>query len=411
VDGLTIRRLALAVQGSPGMTSMRLILLLAALLASVSVRAQEPASFYDPAGLQPAGVRPGQILRVAVMGGAPAGATVYRVIYGSTGLDGRPLPVSGVLIVPSGSAPSTGRPVVAWAHPTSGVEPRCAPSRAGGFFGQVQGLTAMLQAGYVVAATDYPGLGMPGPHPYLVGASEGRAVLDMVRAARNLPEGQAGKRFAVWGHSQGGQAALFTGILAREYAPELSLVGVAAAAPATELATLLADDIASSGGRNLTAMTLWSWAQFYRAPIDKVILPEAMPAVRQLAGDCIESVVDIFTRLGPTRALDKAFLASPDFYRTRPWRDLLARNTPGVMPAGTPLFLAQGTADTLVRPDVTRDYAKSNCRLGRPVRMLWLPGVGHLFAARDSAGEALSWIGDRFAGRPAPNNCGTVAAP
>jgi acetyl esterase/lipase len=80
-------------------------------------------------------------------------------------------------------------------------------------------------------------------------------------------------RFAVWGHSQGGQAALFTGLIAKSYAPELDLAGVAAAAPATELAMLLDDDIASSGGRNLTSMTLWSWSRLFGAPIDRVVDP------------------------------------------------------------------------------------------------------------------------------------------
>src|SRR5271170_2262080 len=80
----------------------------------------------------------------------------------------------------------------------------------------------MLDRGYVVAATDYPGLGTPEVHPYLVGESEAHAVLDSVRAARAIPEAAAGARFAAWGHSQGGQAALFTGIEASRYAPELA---------------------------------------------------------------------------------------------------------------------------------------------------------------------------------------------
>jgi acetyl esterase/lipase len=126
---------------------------------------------------------------------------------------------------------------------------------------QIQGVREMVGRGYVVAATDYPGLGTPETHPYLVGESEARAVLDSVRAARELTGAPA--RFAVWGHSQGGQAALFTGIMAKSYAPELDLVGVAAAAPATELETLLADDIDTNGGRNLTAMTLWSWPRVF----------------------------------------------------------------------------------------------------------------------------------------------------
>ncbi len=96
--------------------------------------------------------------------------------------------------------------------------------------------------GYIVVATDYPGLGTDGIHPYLIGESEGRAVLDSVRAARDLPDSGASDRFAVWGHSQGGHAALYTGELAARYAPELKLVGVAAAAPATYLVELFDAD-------------------------------------------------------------------------------------------------------------------------------------------------------------------------
>ncbi len=73
---------------------------------------------------------------------------------------------------------------MAWAHPTTGIVSKCAPSLARILFRTIQGLHEMLQRGYLIAATDYPGLGTAGPHPYLVGISEGRAVLDSVRAAR-----------------------------------------------------------------------------------------------------------------------------------------------------------------------------------------------------------------------------------
>ena len=34
--------------------------------------------------------------------------------------------------------------------------------------------------------TDYQGLGTPGPHPYLIGTAEGRSVVDIVAAGREL---------------------------------------------------------------------------------------------------------------------------------------------------------------------------------------------------------------------------------
>ena len=156
-------------------------------------------------------------------------------------------------------------------------------------FDDIPGLTEMIARGYVVAATDYPGLGTPGTHPYLIGVSEGRAVLDMVRAAMAMPEPGASERFVVWGHSQGGHAALFTGELARQYAPELKLLGVAAAAPATYLGELFAADIDGRIGRALASFALWSWSRIYDVPLDAVLFPQAIPAFERVAAGCIEA--------------------------------------------------------------------------------------------------------------------------
>jgi hypothetical protein len=110
--------------------------------------------------------------------GAPDGAEAYRVVYRSTDPNGRDIDVSRLVVTPSGEAPSGGRPIVAWAHPTTGVMPRCAPSQAMFRFQMIQVLRDMVEHGYIVAATDYPGLGTEEPHPYLVGVGEARAVLD-----------------------------------------------------------------------------------------------------------------------------------------------------------------------------------------------------------------------------------------
>ena len=384
---------------------MTVLLFAAAALSiacSAAARAQTP--FYVPTDQELAG-RPGTLIRSEPMQGAPDGAAAYRVLYRSIGLHDEPIAVSGVVVVPLAKAPDEGRPIVAWAHPTTGVVPRCAPSRALSVFQQMQGLREMVEKGYVVAATDYPGLGTKGPHPYLVGVSEARAVLDAVRTARELPGAGGGRRFAVWGHSQGGQASLYTGILAKSYAPDLELVGVAAAAPATELATLMTDDLNSNGGRNLTAMTLWSWARVFGAPMDRVLQPAAIPVVDLLAEECIESIFDFVLRQRTARSLVKTFLSVPNPVDLEPWRSLAAGNTPGVLPSEIPVFLSQGTDDNLVRSDVTRDYMGQLCRAGASVSMVMLPGVNHGFIGRDSAGAAVKWMADRFAGKRPPNNC------
>ena len=250
-------------------------------------------------------------------------------------------------VVPEGPVPQGGRPIIAWAHPTTGVVPRCAPSLALFVFQQIQGLRDMVERGYAVAATDYPGLGTPGPHPYLVGISEGRAVLDFVRAARAVPGVGDGRRFAVWGHSQGGQASLYTGILAKAYAPELDLVGVAAAAPATELARLMADDLNTNGGRNLAAMTLWSWARVFKAPIERVVEAQAIPVVDRLAEECVELIYDLVLRQQTARGLERAFLSVQNPVAVEPWRSLPQAIPPVLCPADCRSFCLRAKMTSL----------------------------------------------------------------
>lgn len=347
--------------------------------------------------------RNGQVLRMwPLAGGSAANARAYRILYRSTGLNGEPIPVTASLVFPDGPAPA-GRPVIAWAHPTTGVADKCAPSLLPWNF--IQGLDEMLRRGYVVVATDYPGLGTPGMHPYLIGASEARAVLDSVRAAGWVRDANARREFAVWGHSQGGHAALFTGQLAASYAPDLRLVGVAAAAPASYLAKLFEADNKAGGGTDLTAMTLISWSRLFGLPLGDLVEPGKLPIVRKVAHDCIQTPGE-FLQIGRDAApLASGFLKADPTTRPR-WRAIMDRNTPGRARAGAPVFIAQGTADTTVYPSITRSFVAQLCRQGARVRYKEYSGVSHTFIGRDAAPEAISWMAARFAGQPAPSNCG-----
>jgi pimeloyl-ACP methyl ester carboxylesterase len=383
--------------------TFRLVPIILCMLAGAGAATAQTA-FYRAPSSAVAGA-PGTLVRQELIDGAPLGATTYRVLYRSTGLDDQPILVSGVVIVPQGDPPPGGRPIVAWAHPTSGIVPPCAPSLAIFLFQQIQGLRSFVRDGYVVAATDYPGLGTKGPHPYLVGVSEARAVLDSVRVAARLPGAGGGNKFVVWGHSQGGHAALFTGIIAKTYAPELDLLGVAAAAPATDLVTLMNEDIDSVGGKNITAMTLWSWQRVFDANMDKVVDPRAMPAINRLAEECIEGPFDIRIRERTEQPLEKYFLTTKHPSDVEPWHSLLAKNSPGPLPAEIPVFLAQGADDVIIRPEVTQDYAAALCKAGSKVQMLSMPNIGHGRAAQASTQAMLEWTGNRFAGAPVPDDC------
>ena len=125
---------------------------------------------------------------------------------------------------------------------TQGLADRCAPSRQLSAGSEYEGafLSGVLSRGYAVAVTDYEGLGTPGVHTYMARRSQAAAVLDIGRAARQLPDlgVPAAGPVAVAGYSQGGGAAAAAAELAPAYAPELTLVGAVAGAVPADLAAV-----------------------------------------------------------------------------------------------------------------------------------------------------------------------------
>jgi acetyl esterase/lipase len=385
--------------------SMFPALIAAAIGAAFIVPAQAQYSAFYAATAEELTGPPGSVIRTEQILNTPFGSKRYRVLYRSTGLQGEPIAVSGVVVVPDAPAPAGGYPVVAWAHPTTGVADKCAPSLSLVFdvFSTIPGLDEMVKRGYVVAVTDYPGLGTAGDHPYLVGISEGRAVLDSVRAARQMSG--AGESFAVWGHSQGGHAALWTGELAASYAPELKLVGVAAAAPASLLGELFDDDLGTEAGKGLTALTLWSWSRIYDLALETVVLPGAIQSVAAIGGQCLAGFTDLVTDVAAMGEIKQGGFLSADPVKTPPWSTIITENTPGQLPAGAPVFIAQGTLDTIVDPPVTIKFATELCRQGVAVIYHDVTDATHSVIAKVSATAAVEWMAARFAGQPAPTNC------
>ena len=182
--------------------------------------------------------------RKAQKGVRLSSARVNKVIaYSSKSINGKKVAVTGSVAIPKGKKPKGGWPVVTYAHGTTGIADICAPSRntpngpANSYVTYIDpGLNTMLKRGYAVLRTDYEGLGTRGVHPFLIGKAEGRSVLDIVRAARDMKKGLISKKFVIAGHSQGGHASLFAAGLAKKWTPDLKLRGTVAWAPASHLA-------------------------------------------------------------------------------------------------------------------------------------------------------------------------------
>lgn len=353
---------------------------------------------------------PGDLVSATPMRG-PANARMWKVVYESTSLSGGQREVSGVIIVPNAPPPPGGRDVISWAHPTTGIAQACAPSRGRNLFISIPGLSTLIADGYVIAATDYPGLGTPGMHPYLVGVSEARAVIDAVRAARELPEADASDRYVAWGHSQGAQAALFVGEIAPEYAPELSLAGVIAAAPPTSLEQNLHNILGTVPGRLLAAYTLVSWSSIYDTPMDAVTHHPAIPIVKLVARQCSQTRFEASRVLITAKLLTSSMLL-PTFWTSPVWVGAANENSADPARVTAPLFVIQGTSDPVVTPSITEAFVRSACADGAHVDLLRLDGGGHFWAGLTSAPFAIDWLKARFAETtPPPPGCTTRDVP
>jgi pimeloyl-ACP methyl ester carboxylesterase len=382
---------------------VRVILTMAVALATVLATGAGAATkhggrFYAPPANM-AKQAPGTIIRSTAID-APAGAKAWKVLYHSRSVDGRDIAVSGVVVVPKGAAPKGGRPVVSWAHGTAGLGDQCAPSKAADVATHLPYVKQLVDAGDIVTATDYEGLGTPGVHPYLVGESEGRGVLDAARAARALMGSNASHRLLVFGVSQGGQAALFAGELAKSYAPELDVLGVAAAAPAADVEHIIPLAAAISGGAGYIAMGIQGFHAAYPDLDPHAILaPDAEARSEAATTQCAGAVAEAFKGVSGPAVFAHDPLSIPSI------KARLHENSAGNRPAGAPLLLVQGTADTTIPKPLTDAFAAKACAAGDTVDYRTYDGATHSTVVTAAQDDVVRWLQSRVAGTPAPTTC------
>ncbi|MDQ0372747.1 lipase family protein [Cellulomonas humilata] len=375
-------------------------------LASVVVQrgTPRPDAFFDPPEDVPSA--PGQLLRSEPFTSAeiPQGAAAWRILYTTTRGEGRPAVASALVVAPASSTPS---PVVAWAHGTTGAASGCAPTvltdglGAGAMFVQDD----VLAQGWAMVATDYTGLGTEGPHPYLIGQGEGRSVLDAVRAAHQLTAVELADETVVWGHSQGGHAALWTGVLAPTYAPELRIDGVAALAPASNLPALVDVVESVTGGALFASYVVEGYtAEYPDVDFDELVRPGARIITREMAQRCLAEPGVLVSALTSV-ALDKPIWSGDP--SSGVFLDRLVENVPSGRIVA-PLLVAQGADDALVPPAAQQAYVDDRCAAGYPVDYRTYAGRGHVpLVEADSPliPELVAWTTERFADEPATDTC------
>ena len=320
-----------------------------------------------------------------------AGKT-YLVMYRSTLPDGDPTAVTGTITIPKGKAPKGGFPVVAWAHGTTGIADVCAPTqlmytrKADGYTSSQAGAqTDWVKQGWAVTNSDYQGLGTAGMHPYLIGVSEGRSVIDSVLAARAINR-NVGKAWATVGHSQGGHASLWAASLGESWAPALDLKGVAPIAPANhigEQGELIAKIDSNPFGSLPALIVAAAAAELDLAPAD-VFSEKAMQFYPLIEQECELSE---FNDVKLSEHWNPAF-------DTKIVTDFLQSNDPEDLAQSVPVLVTQGTADNTVIPSFTDQLVADYEARGIDVTYEKLEGVNHVDAARESRALDLAFLKD-----------------
>src|SRR5436190_3239867 len=325
-----------------------------------NITADAPDAFYDSPTYLPHQL--GALLRSEPLKDVilPAGMRGWRILYATTVDDSTPATAVATVFAPA-DPPAGPCPVIAWEHGTTGLLQKCMPSLLSMPTKGIPDRDRIVMAGWVVVATDYSFAEKGGPHPYLIGEGEARAALDSVRAARQISGLTLDKRVVVWGHSQGGHAALWTGIIGPRYAPDLEIRGVVAIAPSANIKNILAMNVEID--KRFGPYLAVSYSRFYPdITFEQAVRPEALDAARQIVNLCdfvppedperIEALAATFD--GPALATSS----------NKALQGRLEQNTAdGSIQA--PVVIAQGLSDIVVPPSATDAYVEERCSAGQ----------------------------------------------
>ena len=423
------------------------ILMVSASLCSISsvVYADPPmAPFYTAVMKMATEGKLGQVIKQESISTSVKGAQAWKIAYISSDISGRKTISTGLVVAPVGASPAGGRPVMAWAHGTTGAAQNCGPSQVldpvvplneyflvGGNSWTDYGIPAVeefIKEGYVIVATDYQGLGSGGRHQYSVAATNGMDTLNAARAAASMKETGANKKTLVYGWSQGGGAAIALAGMP-EYikqsgtaADNLDIVGFVALAPqdisilapAGKLDQAAADKYFQGSQKmfldnvfNFTHATMYYWGTqtaFPNLKLSDIFTDEGVKVVNDIySNKCMHAASDTFNfNFGSSYAS----LLKQVPTNTVAWAQAMQKGgVPAIKPVA-PVQIYFGSKDTAVPPMMHKLYQEQICKLGGNVGRMQLPGEqSHFTTPGSSKPFYLAWVKDRIAAKPLANAC------
>ena len=393
--------------------------------------------------MSPAG-KLGQVIKKEQIQTSLKGAQAWKIAYISSDVAGRQTIATGLIIAPVGPAPKEGRPILSWAHGTTGSAQNCGPSQitdptrplnqyflmSGNSwtdYGIPNG-QEFINEGYVVVATDYQGLGGGGKHQYAVAGTNGRDAINAARAASSMPEVGAGKKTVLYGWSQGGGAAIAAASIPDYQAQQgtaadnLQYLGFVALAPEDVAAMLPKVPTDEAGAAKLmkgfteanvpnvflfTHFTMGLWGAQASNPelkLTDILTEEGAKVVDQLSSNkCVHVMADSFNY---AYGDNYKSLLKPQASNTLAWLKTLVDGSVKPVKPVAPVVIYWGSKDTTVPPVMHELYQKQMCAMGANVGRIQLPGEQtHFTTPGVSAPMYLEWVKDRIAGKPLANAC------
>lgn len=386
----------------------------------------------------------GQVIKKEQIQTSLKGAQAWKIAYISSDVAGRQTIATGLIIAPMGPAPKEGRPILAWAHGTTGSAQNCGPSQitdptralnqyflmtgnSWTDFGIPNG-QEFINEGYVVVATDYQGLGGGGKHQYAVAGTNGRDVINSARAASSMPEVGAGKKTVLYGWSQGGGAAIVAASIPDYQAQQgtaadnLQYLGFVALAPEDVAAMLpkvptdeadatkLMKGFTEANVPNVFLFThfmMGLWGAQAANPdlkLTDVLTEEGAKVANQLSSNkCVHVMADAFNY---AYGDNYKSLIKPQASNSLAWLKTFIDGSVKPVKPVAPVVIYWGSKDTTVPPVMHELYQKQMCAMGANIGRIQLPGEQtHFTTPGVSAPMYLEWVKDRIAGKPLANGC------
>jgi pimeloyl-ACP methyl ester carboxylesterase len=389
----------------------------------------------------------GKLIRVEKIKISPQNGQAWRIAYVSSDVLGKKTLVTGIIVAPIKQTTTHNRPIVAWAHGTTGTAQTCGPSQllnpaqplnqyflmngnSWTDFG-IPALESFLKSGYVIVATDYQGLGGGGKHQYTVSISQAQDVINSIRAASQFKKAGAGSKAIIYGWSQGGGATITAAGLT-DYLQandsvnnNIKLVGFVAMAPydvaavlpnninsnqeATQYLQKLSDSF-SANVFNFThyAQNLWGMvAAFPTLSLNDVLTSEGVKVVNDvMARKCMHVASDTIN-FSYGNSYKK--LLKKNINNALAWVEAYKKGgVPPIKPMSD-VIIYWGTEDKTVPPMMGKLYYEQMCKLGGNITRVQLPGKqSHFTTPRSAEPFYVKWIADRFADIPATNGCRAV---